>query len=268
MKRTAFFISDSTGITAETLGQAMLAQFDNLELRRVVLAYVDTADKARSAAARIDQAAAEDGKPPILFHTIVNQQVRGIIAASKGVQLDIFSAFLNPLEQALGRRSNYTVGRAHISTIGAGYEHRINAVHYALDNDDGARINRYDQAEVILIGVSRSGKTPTCLYLAMQQGVYAANYPLTEEDLESTALPRPLQPHRSRLHGLTIDPERLAAIRHERRAGSSYASLRQCEDEVRMAEAMFRRHRIPCIDTTHISIEEIATKILVDKGLR
>lgn len=268
MKRSAFFISDSTGITAETLGQAMLAQFDNLELRRIILPYVDTSEKARAAVERINRAAEEDGKPPIIFDTIVNQQVRSIIAGSKGIQLDIFSAFLEPLEQALGTRSNYTVGRGHISTTGTGYQNRINAVHYALDNDDGARVNRYDRAEVILIGVSRSGKTPTCLYLAMQTGVYAANYPLTDEDLENLELPRPLQPFRDRLYGLTIDPERLAAIRNERRANSHYASLSQCEDEVRMAEAMFRRHQIPFIDTTHISIEEIATKILVDKGLR
>lgn len=268
MKRSAFFISDSTGITAETLGQSLLAQFDNLELRRVILPYIDTPEKAHAAVERINRAALEDGAPPIIFDTIVDQRVRGIIAGSNGVLLDIFSTFLAPLEQALGTRSNYTVGRGHISTIDNGYKNRINAVHYALDNDDGARINRYDQAEVILMGISRSGKTPTCLYLAMQTGAYAANYPLTDEDLEGSRLPRPLQAHRQKLYGLTINPERLAAIRNERRANSRYASINQCEDEVRMAEALFRRHQVPFIDTTHISIEEIATKILVDKGLR
>lgn len=268
MKRSAFFISDSTGITAETLGQSLLAQFDNLEITRVILPYIDTPDKARAAVDRINRAAREDNAPPIIFDTIVDQQIRNIIAESGGVLLDIFSTFLAPLEQALGSRSNYTVGRGHISTSDNGYKNRIDAVHFALDNDDGARINRYDQAEVILLGVSRSGKTPTCLYLAMQTGVYAANYPLTEEDLEHSRLPRPLQPYRDRLYGLTIDPERLSAIRNERKANSRYASITQCEDEVRMAEALFRRNQISYIDTTHISIEEIATKILVDKGLR
>lgn len=268
MKRSAFFISDSTGITAETLGQSLLAQFDNLEIRKVILPYIDTPEKAHAAVERINRAAQADGMPPIIFDTIVNQTVRNVIASSEGVLLDIFTTFLAPLEQALGTRSNYAVGRGHISTADSGYKNRINAVHYALDNDDGARINRYDQAEVILLGVSRSGKTPTCLYLAMQTGVYAANYPLTDDDLEHTRLPRPLLPHRDKLYGLTIDPERLSAIRNERRANSRYASIGQCEDEVRMAEALFRRNQVTFTDTTHISIEEIATKILVDKGLR
>jgi len=268
MKRTAFFISDSTGITAETLGQSLLAQFDNIEFDKIVLPFVDTEEKAQRAADRINDAADRDGLPPIIFDTIVNQQIRDIIRAGNGVLLDIFSTFLAQLEKALGAKSSFTVGRGHFSTADRAYEKRIDAVHYALANDDGAQISHYDDAQLILLGVSRSGKTPTCLYMAMQHGIFAANYPLTDEDLERGQIPRPLQNQRHKLYGLTINPERLAAIRHERRANSRYANISKCEDEVRMAEALFERARIPYIDTTHISIEEIATKILVATRLR
>ncbi len=267
MKRTAFFISDSTGITAETLGRSLLAQFDDIEFVKTILPYIDGREKALEAVERINAAARADGAPPIIFDTIVDREVRDIIATSQGFLLDVFSTFLAPLEQALGTRSNFTVGRGPVSTMDSGYKNRINAVHFALDNDDGARVGRYSDAELILVGVSRSGKTPTCLYLAMQMGIYAANYPLTEDDLDQRELPRPLREHRAKLYGLTIDPERLSAIRNERRANSRYASISQCEDEVRMAEGLFRKFGIPFISTTHISIEEIATKILVDMGL-
>lgn len=180
----------------------------------------------------------------------------------------MLGTFVSQLEIALGEAPSRTVGRAQSADRDAEYKQRIDAVNYALDNDDGARLNRYDQAEVILIGVSRSGKTPTCLYLAMQSGVFVANYPITEEDMESDRLPKPLLEHRNRLFGLTIEAERLAAIRSERRPNSRYASLRQCEDELRQAEAMFLRFGIPYLDITHASVEEIATRVLLDTGLR
>lgn len=268
MKRTAFFISDSTGVTAETLGQSLLAQFDDITFDTVVMPFVDTEEKALKAVNKINDAAQHDGARPIIFDTVVNQQVRTIIAGSNGELLDIFSTFLSPLERALGIKSNFAVGRGRSATRELLYTKRIAAVNYALANDDGARINRYDQAQIILTGVSRSGKTPTCLYMAMQHGVYAANYPLTEEDLERGGIPKPLAAQRSKLYGLTIKPERLSAIRNERRAESRYSSINQCEDEVRMVERLFHRHGIPCVDVTHSSVEEIAAKVLADTGLR
>ncbi len=268
MRRTAFFISDSTGITAETLGQSLLAQFENIEFDKVVMPFVDNEEKARRAVDRINDAADRDGAAPIIFDTIVNQEIRAIIGASRGELLDIFSTFLSPLERALGTKSSFTVGRGYSGTRELQYQKRISAVNYALENDDGARINRYGQAEIILVGVSRSGKTPTCLYMAMQHGIFAANYPLTEEDLDHGGIPRPLLPYRSKLYGLTIEPERLAAIRNERRANSSYASMSRCEDEVRMAESLFSRHGIPFIDVTHSSVEELSAKILAETGMR
>jgi len=267
MRRTAFFISDGTGITAETLGEALLAQFEDLQFEFVRLPYVDSEERARHAVEQIDAAAARDGHRPVIFDTVIDQRLRQILATSKGAMFDIFTTFLAPLEQALGTQSSFTVGRFH-GPQSSLYHARIDAVHYALANDDGATGSDYGKADVILIGVSRCGKTPSCIYLAMQFGVHAANYPITDDDLQSSRLPAALLPFHDRLFGLTIDPERLAQIRDGRRPGSRYASLRQCEDEVRQVEALLRRHRVPVLNTTRLSVEEIATRIMMEKGLR
>ena len=244
MKRTAFFVSDGTGITAETLGEALLAQFEGIEFEFVRMPYVDTEHKAARAVTSIDEAALRDGLPPLIFDTIIDRKLRQILASSQGCMFDIFSTFLAPLETALGKPSSFSVGRYHGQHHDL-YHTRIDAVHYAMSNDDGASGSNYEKADVILAGVSRSGKTPSCIYLAMQFGVYAANYPITEDDLETTRLPPQLLPHQHKLFGLTIDPERLAAIRNERRPQSRYASLRQCEDEVRqVAVRCARLHAI------------------------
>jgi regulator of PEP synthase PpsR (kinase-PPPase family) len=268
MIRPAFFISDSTGITAETLGSSVLAQFENQQFEHIIVPYVDNPDKARSAVEKINRAADDCSVQPIVFDTLVDENLRAIIATSKGFIVDVLGTFVSQLETAFGEKPSRTVGRVQNADKDRLYKHRIDAVNYALDNDDGARLNRYDQAEVILIGVSRSGKTPTCLYLAMQSGIFVANYPITDEDMESDRLPKALLDHRSRLFGLTIEAERLSAIRSERRPDTRYASLRQCEDELRQAEAMFKRFGIPYLDITHASVEEIATRVLLDTGLR
>ncbi len=268
MIRPAFFISDSTGITAETLGKSILAQFETLNFEHIILPFVDSQEKAHQVVRKINQAADERGFQPIIFDTLVNEDMRQIIATSRGIIVDVLGPFVRQLETALGEKPSSTVGRLQNADRDANYKNRIDAVNFALDNDDGARLNRYHQAQVVLIGVSRSGKTPTCLYLALQAGIFVANYPLTEDDLEDNRLPKALAEHRERLFGLTIDPRRLAAIRSERRANSAYSSLRQCEDEVRQAEALFQRFHIPYLDTTHASVEEIATRILFEAGLR
>lgn len=268
MKRTVFFISDGTGITAETLGHSLLAQFDAIDFEQITIPYVNTEARARDAVSRINKAAAADDCAPIVFDTIVNEDVRRELAGSAGYMIDIFSSFLKPLEKALGASSSYSVGKSHSIVNNQNYNLRIDSVHFALDNDDGARTRHYDLADVILVGVSRSGKTPTCLYLALQFGVKAANYPLTEDDLDDLDLPKVLKEHRSKLFGLSIEPERLAAIRTERKPNSKYASVQQCESEVRGAEAIFNRYGIPFINSTHASIEEISTMIIEAAGLK
>ncbi|TGG95729.1 kinase/pyrophosphorylase [Natronospirillum operosum] len=267
MRRTAFFLSDGTGITAETLGNSLLTQFEGVQIERVTIPYVDNPDKAELAVARINTAAERDGAPPLVFDTIVKQDIRNKIMASRAVFFDVFDTFLKPLEQQLGISSSYTSGKCHSINEFSTYHRRIESVNFALDNDDGGRQQDYGKADIILIGVSRCGKTPTCLYMALQFGIRAANYPLTQEDLDRPGLPDILLRHRHKLYGLTIDPFQLASIRHERRNNSRYASLDQCEWEVDEVERRFREFGITSINTTHFSIEEIATRIMDDVGL-
>jgi len=267
MKRTAFFISDGTGITAEALGNSLMAQFEGIQFDRVTLPYVDNKEKAENAVREINEAAHRDGERPIIIDTIVNEEIRNILRTADGMKIDVFSTFLRPLEDELRTHSSYSVGKSHAIVEMNRYKDRIDSVNFALDNDDGARTQQYDDADIILIGVSRCGKTPTCLYMALQFGIRAANYPLTEEDLGSRKLPQILEQHRNKLYGLTIDPFQLAAIRHERRANSRYASLDQCDYEVREVEQMFRKESLPFINTTTFSIEEISTRIMAETGL-
>lgn len=270
MPRTAFFISDGTGITAESLGRSLLAQFEDIDIRMLTKPYIDTLDKAHSLVAVIEATAVRDGEQPIIIDTIVDEEVRTVIREAIGFKVDIFSTFLKPLEEELGTHSSYSVGRTHSIGRDDVYMDRIHSVHFALDNDDGARTHQYDKADVILIGVSRCGKTPTSLYLALQFGIRAANYPLTEDDQDEDGtlkLPRVLASQRHKLFGLTIDPRRLAAIRHERRPNSRYSSMDQCMQEIQQAEAMYRQMHIPFIDTTRFSVEEISTRMIAETGL-
>ncbi len=266
-KRTAFFISDGTGITSEALGVSLLTRFEDFEFEKVTLPYIDSPEKALETVEKINTAAQIDGAKAIIFDTIVDDGIRKIIATSNCFMIDIFAAFLAPLEQELGTRSSYHVGRTRI-TENTRYDQRIEAINYALDNDDGARTKHYDKADVILIGVSRSGKTPTCLYLAMQYGIKAANYPITEEDIEDQRLPNSIKPYREKLFGLTIEPDRLSLIRNERKPNSRYSSMKQCNFEVEEVELMYKRERIPFMNTTHYSVEEIATRIMVKANIQ
>lgn len=270
MTRSAFFISDGTGITAESLGRSLLAQFENVDIRMLTKPYIDTVEKAEALVEVIAATAVRDGEQPIIIDTIVDTTIREVIRSAIGFKVDIFSTFLEPLEQELATRSSYSVGRTHSIGRDDVYMDRIQSVHFALDNDDGARTHQYDKADIILVGVSRCGKTPTSLYLALQFGIRAANYPLTEDDQDEDGtlkLPKVLSPHHHKLFGLTIDPRRLAAIRHERRPNSRYSSMDQCVQEVGQAEALYRQMHIPFIDTTRFSVEEISTRMIAETGL-
>ncbi len=265
--RTVFFVSDNTGVTAETLGHSLIVQFDGLQYNRVTVPFISSLDKARETVRRINHAAKVDGCKPIVFSTLVKDDLRREVQESNGLFLDFFDAFLAPLEIELEIESSHKSGRAHGMTDIHKYTNRIAATNFALNNDDGSNIRNYGQADVILTGVSRSGKTPTCLYLALQYGIFAANFPLTEDELEEGTLPAPIKEHRDNLYGLTISAVRLQEIRKERRATGRYASPQQINYELRQAEALFKRHGIPYIDTTKSSIEEIASRILEATGI-
>lgn len=260
--RTAFFVSDGTGITAETFGSSLLSQFDDLRIRHVRLSFIDSEQKAVDAVARIDQQGRVDGYRPIVFSTLVNTAIGDIVKTAKARYLNLIGTFVQSLEEELGVGSSHGVGRFHRITSPDKYRERIEAINFSLAHDDGQLHAELDKAEVILVGVSRCGKTPTSLFLAIQHGIKAANYPLVPEDFDRWRLPEVLYRFKDKLFGLTITPERLHEVRSERRPGSRYASLASCRAEVAQAESMMRREGIGMLSSTTKSIEEIAATVL------
>lgn len=266
-KRSAFFISDGTAITAETLGRSLLSQFQGVEFDVQVIPYVDTLQLAQNVRKKINDAYQDSGLKPLVFDTIVRDDIREIINSTTACNLDIYEGLISKISDEIGVEVKLHAGVTHGVVDSDKYKARIDAIHFALDNDDGARTRHYDMADIILIGLSRSGKTPTSLYLALQFGIRAANYPLTEEDLTGDVLPKVLAPHKDKLFGLAIDTDRLIKIREERRAGSRYASLAQIESEQRAIHEIYNQYQIPHLNISQMSIEEIATRILQVTGL-
>ena len=260
-ERSVFFVSDGTGVTAETFGHAVLTQFD-LRFKQIRLPFIDSEDKAYDAVRRINAAYQADGKRPIVFSTLVTSQLSTILQQAQGMHMDLFQTFVEPLEQELGVKPTHTIGRSHNITDTEEYNNRIEAINFSLAHDDGQSDRNLELADLILVGVSRSGKTPTSLYLAMQYGLKVANYPLIPEDFERGKMPKSVVPFKHKIFGLTISPERLSEIRNERLPGSKYASLENCRYEVNEAEKMMHKEGIRWMSSTVKSIEEIAAMIL------
>ena len=261
--RTVFFISDRTGITAEMLGNSLLTQFEDIRFRRITIPFVDSAEKVADAVRQVNATAAAEGERPIVVSSVVDEMMSEMIRRdAQALTLDMFQIFIQPLEAELGAKSSHAAGRSHGVANSHEYFARMEAINFAQSHDDGAVTRDLDKSQVILVGVSRCGKTPTSLYLALQFGVRAANFPLTPDDFADHHLPASVVPYRDRLFGLTIQPERLRDIREERRPGSRYAMLENCRQEIREAEHLMQQHAIPMLDTTSKSIEEIATTIL------
>lgn len=267
-KRTVYFLSDRTGITAETLGHSLLTQFDGIEWKQHSVPFLDNIAEVQKIADQINRDAARDGNRPLVFSTLIEPEFREIIEAANCAIYDFFDTFIGSMENELNQDSAHVIGRSHGVQDNSSYFERIAAINYTLNNDDGVTAKNFQDADIILVGVSRSGKTPTCLYMAMQYGIAAANYPLTEEDMDSMRLPRILEPFRDKLFGLTLSAEQLHRIRQERRPDSRYASLSQCQQEIQWQESVYRLSKVPFIDTSNISIEEISTTILNKSGLR
>ena len=263
--RIVFIVSDGTGITAENFSQSILAQFE-ATFKHIRVPFVDSPEKAHDAVSSINQAASKYEVQPIVFTTLVNTELNQIVSKANGLILDMFQTFVAPLEQALGIKSTHAMNRLHHNADTEAYKNRIEAINYSLAHDDGQSNKNLAEADVILVGISRVGKTPTSLYLAMQYGMKAANYPLIPEDFERGQLPKDLIPYRNKIFGLMIDAERLSEIRNERRPGSNYAKLENCRYEINEATAMMKKESIPWVVTTSKSIEEIATTILQSIG--
>lgn len=260
--RPVFFVSNGTGITVETLGRSLLYQFSSTQFESHSLRFVDTTKKAKEAVDNINQVAKETGLRPIIISTLVKPGLRDILASAKGLYLDIFDTFITPIEDEIGREAKLGMGRTHGIGDDEYYSERIEAVNYSLKTDDGVGAIAYSEADVILTGASRTGKTPTCLYLAMHYGLKAANYPIVDEEIDVHSLPVPLRDYKEKLFGLLVTPERLQAIRTKRRADSQYSSLSQCQYEIRQTETLFQQENIPYFDVSSMSIEEVASNIM------
>lgn len=266
--RTVFFVSDRTGITAEVLGNSLLSQFESLDFQRKTIPFVDTPEKIDEALRRIDETAASEGRRPLVFSSIVDEAMSAQLGRANALVLDLFQVFIAPLESELQMKSSHAAGRSHGIANPIQYFARMEAINFSQAHDDGATTRELDKAQVILIGVSRCGKTPTSLYLALQFGILTANFPLTPDDFVDKRLPGSIRHHKQKLFGLTIDPDRLQQIRQARRPGSKYASLANCRYEVREAQLLMQLEGVSMLDTTSRSIEEIATTIVHRAGLQ
>jgi len=260
-------ISDGTGITVESLGNSLLTQFESIEFEKSLHPFIDTLEKATQLCNQINQYAKNTNERPLVFITLVEPHIAALIKSTQAFVLDLFNTFLAPLETELSLQATDTVGRAHAVANLQIYEQRIEAINYAILFDDGMKTQGYEKADIILIGVSRCGKTPSCLYMALQFGILAANYPITEDDLHNTYLPALIKPYKSKLFGLTIDPKRLQHIRSERRPNSRYSEAQQCQYEIASVENIYKNEHIPYLNSTHYSIEEITAKIMSHAGL-
>lgn len=266
-RRTVFFVSDRTGITAGALGNSLLSQFDGIEFNKSTIPFVDSEEAIDRVIKQINECRAEDGERPIVISSIVNEHLSARMRTCDACVLDFFQIFIAPLEIELGMKSSHAAGRSHGLRNPVEYFTRIDAINFTLAHDDGQTTKELDRAQVILVGVSRCGKTPTSLYLGLQRGIRCANFPLTPDDFERGSLPESLAKHRDKLFGLTIAPERLQAIRTERKPDSTYASAKQCRYEVSAAERMMQDAQIPMLNTSTKSIEELATTILLERKL-
>ncbi len=266
-KRTVFYLSDRTGITAETLGHSLLTQFDGIQWSIVNMPFLDDIEQARTVLTQINQAAENDGHRPLVFSTLLKPEILEVIKQANCRIYDFFETFVRSIEEELDQPFARMAGRSH-GQDQLSYFKRIAAVNYVLAHDDGVNPKHFDEADIILIGVSRSGKTPTCLYLGLQYGIAAANYPLTPDDMTVQQIPKALENVRKKLFGLTLTPAQLHFIRQERRPNSEYASLAQCQRELQWQESLFHHFDIPYLETTRISIEEISAIILNRCGLR
>ena len=257
-----FFISDSTGITIESLGQSLFTQFPSIQFEKKVFPFISNKKEAEQVITHIQEASSQDEKPPLVFTSLANEKLKNLFTSSNITVFDIFSSFIPAMETHLASAASHAIGETHGVGSAAKYIQRIDALNFSLSHDDGMKVNDLEHADIILTGVSRSGKTPTCLYLAMHYNLKTANYPLADTDFENPSLPQVIAPYQEHVFGLTISPSQLRRIREERKPNSAYASLEQCEYEISRSEAIFNNTRLPYVDTTTISIEEIATNII------
>jgi len=267
-RRDVFYVSDGTAITCETLGHAVLGQFPFIANEQTI-PFVENTTKALQVVQRINQAKKETGSQPVVFLSTVVPEVKAILMTADANIYDVLSMLVEPIQKDLQLEATPKLQRSRsVSKDEKAYYDRISAVEYTLSHDDGISLKNIEEADLILLGVSRSGKTPTSLYMALQFGVRVINYPFISEDMQTLRLPPVFEIYRHKLFGLTIDTHRLSEIRNERLADSTYASEQQCQEELDKVETLFRREAIPYINTSSLSVEEISARILQKTGLK
>ncbi len=262
--KDVYYISDSTGILATNLGQALLCQFPEINFHEEHLPFIRTVEEARQALAYILESSG--GRRPIVFSTIMDREIMAVFDVPEVEFFDAYELFLSRLEECLEARALRVPGFSR-QADNVTMARRVEAIHFTLDHDDGVRPSEYDQAQVILLGVSRTGKTPASVYLATQLGLKVANFPLTGDTLARGQLPEGVLGNLRRAVGLTTRPEVLQQVRRKRYPDSRYASLTTCIDEIEQAKRVFARYRLPVVDTAGKSIEEIATQVLQELGI-
>jgi regulator of PEP synthase PpsR (kinase-PPPase family) len=261
-----FFLAGGTGISAETLGNMMLQQFPSLSFSRHKIPFITSVARAREVVQELD-AAMTDSVTPLVFSTVADEDIRSELMKTECAFIDLFGSHLDTVERVLHVNAAHDVGALHGVGDLRRYEARMKAIDFAMEHDDGQSLRNLEQADLILIAPSRCGKTPTSMYLALQHGIKVANYPIVEEDFGSSELPRPVRPYAEKCFGLLSTPARLSQVRSERRPGSTYATLSQCSYELRRAESLYRAHRIPSINSSTMSVEEMAAVIMQARRL-
>lgn len=266
-KRAAFIVSDRTGLTAEAMAHSLLSQFPTIDFQIETFTFVDTLSKAAGIVERCLKIRESSGSAPLVFLTMVNDELRALFTQANIGVFDLFQTFIGPMEQLLGLESSHSIGKSHGVQDEKAYTSRIAAVHFALQTDDGMDVDHYRQADLIIVGVSRCGKTPASLYLSLHYGLYVSNYPLTDIELDQKRLPDALAPYKDKLFGLTIDPYRLLQIRQQRYQGSKYSNADTCQREIAQAENLFRIESMPYLNTTRMSVEEIGAMVVNRTGI-
>ncbi|KAB2113205.1 posphoenolpyruvate synthetase regulatory kinase/phosphorylase PpsR [Vibrio alginolyticus] len=266
--RDVFYVSDGTAITCETLGHVVLGQFPFIPNEKT-FPFVESQDKATDVVKEIETSYQRNGVKPLVFFSIVVPKVREMLLEAPAYSYDVLESIVQKVQDDIQMAPKPKLQRSRsVGKDSDTYFDRIAAIEYTLAHDDGITLKGLEQADIILLGVSRSGKTPTSLYMAMQFGLRVVNYPFIAEDVKMMRLLPEFEIHRHKLFGLTIDPERLTEIRENRLSGSDYASTEQCKLELDTVEALFRREAIPYINTSSLSVEEITTRILEKAGMK
>ena len=259
-----YYVSDSTGILSTNLGQSLLCQFPEIHFHEEQFPFIRSVKEARATLKYILKNSG--GRSPIIFSTIMLPEVLKVFDTPEVELFDMYVAFLDRLERSLEVQPLRLPG-FYRHTDNVSISKRVEAIHYTLEHDDGTKIDELDDADVILVGVSRSGKTPASVYLATQMGLKAANFPLTIEFLTQYSLPEAIKRNIKRTVGLTTSPEMLRKVREKRYAASNYAKLVTCLEELDQAKNIFLKNKIPVVNTEGKSIEETATQIMQEIGL-